>query len=430
MKPRLAHPGPRARARRGASLVLFVILIFALMAVATLTLDVGSANLTQALMQDAVDSASLEGQRWRDYRDGLATFPDARRFRASELVSDVFDDDFDPSNGDTMNFGAGPVLDTNAVASGGLAAGSPPVYDPALRINRGNYPYGDFVSGAYDGSAPHGEEFDYTRSDFVPAPQGQGEVLSPAFLARMRRTNVSNPDDDVSSKSSKGPGVPLLFGRASTIRGIHPETYDPRREGLTVRATAIALAQPALSVGIQPADAAGQEIFPDADNPLHHRGVVPFALADGYWVDLPLLEGRTLTLDTSGAVARLKDSVSGEVVGFFVVDLLQVGREVVHTSAAPEQTSLDGYVPVYRLIDGVKRVVGYGQARLVRQGVSSSWTVTKLRAHLPLTGTCASLVWPVDPLTEAAWAQVFSANRELFSNEVGTGSVLAPAIAR
>ena len=47
-------------------LIYFAMLTFALMALAALVIDLGMAMLTQRKMQTAVDSAALEGIRFRD----------------------------------------------------------------------------------------------------------------------------------------------------------------------------------------------------------------------------------------------------------------------------------------------------------------------------------------------------------------------------
>ena len=52
--------------RAGYALVLFLMMFFGLMGLAALVIDIGFARLAQRQMQTAVDSAALEGLRWRD----------------------------------------------------------------------------------------------------------------------------------------------------------------------------------------------------------------------------------------------------------------------------------------------------------------------------------------------------------------------------
>ena len=54
--------------RAGYALVLFVMMFFGLMGLAALVIDLGFARLAQRQMQTAVDSAALEGLRWRDVK--------------------------------------------------------------------------------------------------------------------------------------------------------------------------------------------------------------------------------------------------------------------------------------------------------------------------------------------------------------------------
>ena len=58
------HRGKRTD-RAGYALVLFVMIFFGLMGLAALVIDMGFARLAQRQMQTAVDSAALEGLRWR-----------------------------------------------------------------------------------------------------------------------------------------------------------------------------------------------------------------------------------------------------------------------------------------------------------------------------------------------------------------------------
>lgn len=444
MKPR-APTSASSRPRRGASLVLSVVLVFALMAVAALVTDLGSANLTQALMQDAADTASLEGHRWREYMS--FQHPHDRRHEVNPIVGQVFDDDLLETETDAMNFGAGPVFETHSAATGGIAVGAAPVFDPDPRYNHANFRIGDMVAGEYDPSAPHAEAPDYARSDFT-CTENVDDGDSGAFLVRLRRTGVPTSDDNISSKSQAGPGVPLLFARGSAVHGEDPQTYDPRRHGLTVRATAIAVAQPALSVGVRPQVAerlVPYKSLPDEPlEPLNGRiysypGVARLALLDSFWTSWPVslpppapqTGGRVIAVpDVSGQPPSRLRNEAGDVVGFFVQDLLQVGREVVHGPRPEEVSDERVFVPVYRVVDGVKRVVGFGWARIQHTPGTDEYVVVKRYSTVPVGGTSSSLVWPVDPLTEQVWSQILQANRELFSNDESTAAVLAAGIAR
>jgi hypothetical protein len=406
--------------------------------------DLGSANLTQFLMQDATDTASLEGHRWREYM----TFqhPRDRRHEVNPIVGQVFDDDLLETEADAMNFGAGPVFETSSAATGGIAVGPSPVFDPDPRYNYANFRIGDMVSGEYDPSAPHVEAPDYSRSDFT-CVENVDDGDSGAFLVRLRRTGVPTDDDNISSKSQAGPGLPLLFARGSAVHGADPQTFDPRRHGLTVRATAISVAQPALSVGLRPQVAGqlvpyrsqpGDPLEPLNDRIYSYPGVAPVALLDSFWTSWPARapflppDGEIVTAipDAPGEPQSRLHNAAGDVVGFFVQDLLQVGREVVHGPRPTEISDERMFVPVYRVVDGVKRVVGFGWAEIGPGPTADSYLIVKRYSTVPVGGTSSSLVWPVDPLTEPVWSEILRANRELFSNDESTSAALAPGIAR
>src|SRR5262249_9728571 len=91
-------------------------------------------------------------------------------------------------------------------------------------------------------------------------------------LVRLRRSNEF-PDFDAQTEpevASSGPSMPLLFGKGTTIDGDAPTGgYSVRRDGFTVRATAIAEIRPALHVGLPQANPA-------------QPGVTPFVLADTF----------------------------------------------------------------------------------------------------------------------------------------------------
>jgi hypothetical protein len=237
----------------------------------------------------------------------------------------VFDDDFDPAGGDPdFQFGGGPVLDLTEGATS-LHAGqtvSVPsdvhVYKPDLQLNQQNVVHGDMVSGRFCYNADalpseglsyagadqlvctepqHAVESAYARNDFNPNLAAPGPPVSlsscppadeaapnpfpvpgtgtlagvddSAFLVRLRRSNASDFDAQTEVASS-GPSLPLLFAKGTLIHGDDAASaYSPRRDGLTIRATAISEVRPALHVGLP------------HGTPLQN-GVGPFALIDTF----------------------------------------------------------------------------------------------------------------------------------------------------
>jgi hypothetical protein len=248
-------------------LVQVALFIFAMSAMLSLIIDIGYAHLTQGQMQGAADSAAIEGIRQRD-----ALADPARRDAVNNIAGWTFDDNFDPTDGDAgYQFGAGPIIDLTEGATSlhGMQTSSVPevhVYKPNLQSNLANAPEGDMVSGrfCYNADPLPSEDAAYELQDTVCGQQQRGagaytrNDFNPggpnpnAFLVRLRRSNEyqdleGQTDPDV---GSSGPSLPLTFGKATTIHGDDPAaTYSVRRDGLTVRATAIAETRPALHLG-------------------------------------------------------------------------------------------------------------------------------------------------------------------------------------
>ncbi len=241
-----------------------------------------------------------------------------RRAAANRIVRRTFDDNFDPVDGDAgYQFGAGPVVDltegvTSVHALQTISVPDPHVYKPNPQLNQQNEVYGDMVSGRFcytsDPVPSEGGTYElqdivceeaqrgtgpYSRNDFNPnltspgAPAALSECPAPddvppspwplggtgslssvddsAFLVRLRRSN-DFPDLDGQTESgvgSSGPSLPLTFGKGTTIHGDDPGSdYSVRRDGLTVRATAIADARPALRLGVPQTNPATPSLSP------------------------------------------------------------------------------------------------------------------------------------------------------------------------
>src|SRR4051812_46126063 len=128
-------------------LAQFALIVFAIFAVMSLVIDIGSARLTQVEMQNAADSAAIEGVRGRDLGIAPGVSSDSfrvdclRRARARDVVSWTFDDDF-VLDADQYQFGAGPITEFTGVGTGPLNAlqtidtDAPRVYKPALQLNQ------------------------------------------------------------------------------------------------------------------------------------------------------------------------------------------------------------------------------------------------------------------------------------------------------
>ena len=294
-------------------LVQIALIAFALSGLLSLAIDIGYARLSQSQMQNAADSAALEGLRQRDaVRNPANGNPIAyasdcvRRAAANRMVHWTFDDDFDYASGDPdYQFGGGPVLGlddgvTNLHALQTVTVPDPHVYKPDLQMNQQNAVYGDMVSGRFcyttDPVPSEGGTYElqdivctepqhatgtYSRGDFNPnltvpglpatvnqcpaadeAPPnpfpagGTGNLTGAddgAFLVRLRRSNdfQDMPNQMEEGVASSGPSLPLTFGKGTTIHGDDPSSdYSVRRDGLTVRATAIANIRPVWHLGV------------------------------------------------------------------------------------------------------------------------------------------------------------------------------------
>jgi putative Flp pilus-assembly TadE/G-like protein len=406
-------------------LVQIALVVFAMCAMLSLIIDIGYAHITQAQMQNAADAAAIEGIRQRDAVPNPAVADAARREAANTVVGWTFDDNFDPTDGDAdYQFGAGPIIDLTEGATSlhGLQTSSIPdvhVYKPNLQPNLGNAPEGDMVSGrfCYSGDPlpsenaayelqdtvcgqPQRGAGPYTRNDFNP-----GGANPNAFLVRLRRSNdyqdlEGQTDPDV---GSSGPALPLTFGKATTIHGDDPTAaYSVRRDGLTVRATAIAETRPALHLGVPQNTAASPAL-------------APFVLIDtclqspaGAPVTIPVTVNQTTGVMTrANAQGAPPGCGPNSVVGRFIAPpaapvppaistaIRTVGMpSPVVTTVTPCQavppTIATRYVAVYsQMTVGPNRTIGFARATLTRQavcpgagrgGVPPPFTATIVRA--------------------------------------------------
>lgn len=422
-----AEPG-----RKGSILLLFVLLTFVFLAIAGLVIDVGLANLTQAQMQVAADSAAIEGCRWRNFDEGLGFSNGEKRRKAATMVRLAFDDDLHPTQGgyvpdngtvplapddeDAAKLAAGPGLrvsgGTGAWAANAILDSQPDselarLDDPRLQSNNANQPQGDMVAGRFLEGRPATESGAYVRQDFVRATPGTQNVNALSFLVRMRRAGNVNPVDTQTGVSSSMPTLPIVFGLGSTILQAPGDDWDPRRDGITVRATAIASARPAMRIGRSPCDQTGALLYdhePDTTGSAyreHISGLVPFYITRDAWMRHFRDEGWQSSSSSSYARVEVRpggaiylttptaDFPTGGPVGHFMFDAASappspcddevgwpevVGRRVSNATALPVRgfrytTRKPAYIPLVQAIpdaNGVPtlRVVGYGFAHL------------------------------------------------------------------
>lgn len=287
-------------------LLICALLFFGFFGIAAVVIDMGLVRVTQRQMQSAADTAALEGLRSRDQNLAFCEMNGLNPQQCDTLgldekqcndlgLSEEQCESFRLTNRRTIAAAMAQAASLNGAGpdvklSGGLGDpfNSSQLIEPSnfgpytptpvdLQTNAANRPHGDMVSGVYcpdPAGCDHSEAPDYTRADLSAPDPTQA---APSFLVRLRRTNDFQGLDNVDGVSSTGPPIPFLFGRGTAIRKNddpdvgNPNDYDPRTNGLTVRATAIADARPAMRIGT-------------AADPL---GMMPFSLNRSCWNVLP-----------------------------------------------------------------------------------------------------------------------------------------------
>lgn len=355
--------------RGGYTLVFFAMLMFALMGLAALVIDIGFARLTQRQMQTAVDAAALEGLRGED------TVPySERQDAARKIASWHFDDDLDTASDDgafdtgSGQFGAGPDVDF-AGGAGELSLGA----SQTMSVD------------------PDNPVYKPTFTDGTSSPIG--------FQVAMRRGGTGIPEADV---YSVGPALPYLFARGSMIN------RQLIQNGVTVRATGIADARPATTVGV--------------DIPGLVTGAQRFAIRETTWSSLPADDSDPMT-DDSVVV-----TVDGMNLGSTPTPMRRLG-ETVTLSPVPE--AADGFVAIFDDVQGTNRVIGFGLANITVE----SPTEIRITSHCPVGGIVAAenatatlgMVSPeVNSLSGSEQAEILMKNRDLNDNDV----VFAPVSVR
>jgi hypothetical protein len=404
------HPRSLSHCRRGYVLVYFAMLTFVLMAVASLVIDVGFAFITRRQMQTAVGSAALEGLRFRDsvplqWKDptnsgqldssiitamqgeGLdpSNLDNVRRWAAQQNVVNTFDDNLNPTDGDPSNFGAGPVVNFTEspgvppsgqaiAASQTISPGTPTVYKPSdlkwpFQINPNNDVMGDMVSGSYTfnplnyaPSTSRVEDENYNRTDF------QAGTTSPAnsFLVRMKRSNEPPNNAPI---SSSGPPIPYLFGRGSllTTQQQGGNTVWAKSQGITVRATSIADARPAMAVG-----PSLPVLNPSTNTFTSSLGLAPFEIDYTYWQNLQT-DTVQINTNTGQITSQTSGAVAGQMIRLTALSNSQVGPsdnsiQVKSASGFPNSAPF-----TIRIDDELMSVVN----STVSGNGSATWSVTR-----------------------------------------------------
>lgn len=367
--------------RRGTVLTWFAIFLFVLLPLMTIIVHLGMVTLTRRQMQNAANSAAIEGLRGRD-EEGLTETE--RRERVRDLVSAIYDDNLNSDGADALRLGAGPIIGfdnestdialpgTNFIAARTVRSENLSVYDPSLELNTAdNEQHGDMVSGQYDPAGSHSEDNTYQRGDFVP------DGINDAFLVRLRRTNNPSSLDALADISSSGPTIPFLFGR-----GPYGGTdfLNRRERGTIVRATAIAQEQPVITVGV-----------PEPSDNLN-EGLALFEIDLATWEALANNSPASVSL-----VAGVEVLITGELTGRLIErEVTTLGDQTTALDMIPADLEI-GAARVAAITTTIGMddhiVVGFGLVEM--NGSPMSYTITRLPGEIVFRNAVASFGKPV-----------------------------------
>ena len=196
--------------------------------------------------------------------------------------------------------------------------------------------------------------------------------------------------------------MPLLFGRGSLISSVPGQQYSPRRDGVTIRATAIAAAGDgvqfdATSFNVGRAKAAGPPYQgPDPANPasqINLPGVTPFAVTRDLWENGPWqADGQsptqghaTLQVAANGTLLAVGSGSGVPPLGQVMLPVLtEIGQQVAAAgniaplSNAAANSTLYLYVPVYDgTIGNGNTIIGFGLVQWTWDASSAAMTLTK-----------------------------------------------------
>lgn len=422
------------RRRRGNVLILFALMVFGLFAMAALVIDIGIARVTQQQMQTAVDSAALEGLRYRDQlppitESELGQEDEARRGHAANVVRWMFNSSSPFDEVEPINFGATTTVEyTDGV-------GEPDKYalqklnirnigKPTLLPNINNEARGDMVSGHYipepasDATSAaiqdfHKEGSDYSRDDFEPAVGAS--TKDDAFLVRMRRTGEV-PDTGI---LSAGPPLPYLFAWGTTFPRIRTvENPQILADGIKVRATSIAQVQNALSIGKQ-INSGSTSV----------RGLARFAIELTCWNELcDSLETNEEPESLNGSIFFFDSGLPDEEM--LAGDLPTMIGKGMPGEIPPVNGNHEGYVPIFSFFtneidptEHIARVIGFGEATInVQEGVvgKPSLVVGRVASE----NASAVLTYALPSLNSTTLKEILDVNRSL------RNSLLAPVSVR
>lgn len=337
-------PGGVKEARRGAVLILVVMLLFALLAIAGLLIDIGMARLTQAHMQSVSDAAAIEGG-WQLAMGADETVTrDTVIRRAAEMSESWGPHRIELQDGYDLNDDEKPES-SQTIKRDTLGDPVRPMLDP----NVDNNIAGDIVLGKYCDCCENTgccDEFKLNPLPGQPDGYGRGEMFKPsdgkdanAVLVRLRRTG----EDDLAGGTS-AERLTYVWSRGSLL------DLGLKGRGIAVRSESIAKLAPAVAVGI----------LPETES---HVGAIPVSISVNDWNGLEAEAAPS----SPTTLTQFGDNPLFETPG-----MLRVGTSTA--AVRIERTALGiGYVSI---VNGDQVIVGFGLAYV--SGTEPDLQITKL----------------------------------------------------
>ncbi|WP_404305613.1 pilus assembly protein TadG-related protein [Neorhodopirellula lusitana] len=229
----MLDPGGVKEARRGAVLILVVMLLFALLAIAGLLIDLGMARLTQAHMQSVSDAAAIEGGWQLAMGADEGTTRDAVVRRAAEMSESWGPHRIELEDGYDLNDDEKPES-SQTIKRDTLGDPVRPMLDPNVENDiAGDIVLGEYMHGEVPDDLP-GLPIGYDRSPaFEPNDEDPNSIL-----VRLRRTGEEGIAGGTSAER-----LTYLWSRGSLL------DLGLKGRGIAVRSESIAKLAPAVAIG-------------------------------------------------------------------------------------------------------------------------------------------------------------------------------------
>lgn len=379
--------------RRGATLVLAILLIVVILALAGLVIDLGIARLTHARMQTLADVAAVEGLRFRDstvpHHDPV-TLPAERDQQRRQWVNEMLAMAYETLPSKTVKLSGGVEVGNSGYLALRTLEPEPERLIPQLEIDASlNEVNPEMASGQYglNASYSNDETLDavaapgvYERRDFVRASVEEAPLAN-AFMIQLRRTADNVDPDDL---LSRGGPLPFLFAAGSLV------DLGQFAQGIPLRAPAVASVGQ-VTIGDRTYETGRAKSAGPAQPDHQLVGVAPFGVEVDAWREFIDQESLELSLTASGNQLLSGGGIWGQIS--FEDRLDAVGQEFegngssARLDATAETAEWRTYVPVYvldsRYFQGRPVIVGFVH-------LNWQWNVSSLSVRRGETQTIGS----------------------------------------